>query len=436
MKFLTYLSTILLLALQLNAQQKTEFSKRPAPDPAIRNLKVGDKVPEISIPKIIRNDRASAKTSDFNNQLLILDFFDTFCGSCIEALPKLDSLQRKFGNRIKILPVSYQSEAVMTDFFNNNRFVIKNKVNLPCVVEDKVLGSYFQYKLISHEVWIYKGKVVAITGTDYVTTKNIQIILDGKAVSWPVKNDMVNFDPKKPIFVQTESDQYNNKNNIYSGITGHRNGIDFKGAAYDTLNVGYRFYNYNRTILQALTGLSWAATHEEKMPFIPHPERYLLHVKDKSKYIYTPDKGFASDWYRENDICYEMISTKPMTEKERWKYIYSDLQNKLGLSAKWEKRLVKCLVITKTENVDIDSLNKIRKGQKLLISTIPLWYFDQSGEFPPAIDETGLKASVIIEDGFKNLDQFKQQLRLYGLGLIEAEREIDVLVITENDIQE
>lgn len=85
------------------AQQKTrvEFSRRPEPDLKIRNLKIGDRVPEIIISKIIGDSKPDAKISDFKDKLLILDFWDTFCGSCIEALPKLDSLQQKFGNKIK-----------------------------------------------------------------------------------------------------------------------------------------------------------------------------------------------------------------------------------------------------------------------------------------------------------------------------------------------
>ncbi|WP_222536431.1 TlpA family protein disulfide reductase [Pedobacter polysacchareus] len=428
MRIIKFLSFILLLSFQLNAQQKTEFSRRPTPDPTIRNLKVGDEVPEILIKKIIRDQKSNAKISDFYNQLLILDFWDTFCGSCIEALPKLDSLQQKFGNQLKILPVSYQSEAVMTSFFKNNKFV-KN-LKLPCVVEDKLLGSHFQYKLISHEVWIYKGKVIAITGMDYVTAKKIQTVLDGKPINWPVKNDMVSFDPKQPIFAQRETDQYNIKNNKFSGITGHRQGIDHrKPFSYDTLSNGYRTYFYNLTILQAFNSITFKL---KPRSFIPHPKRLILEVKDKSKYIYTPGKEFVSDWHRENDICYELITYKPMEDKERLKYIYEDLQHQLGVSVRWEKRPIKCLVILKNKLANIDSLNATRKGgTRTVISAIPVFFLDQTAQYPPAIDETGIKASVLIEP-FNSIDDLRKQLQYYGLDIIEAIKEIDVMVISEH----
>lgn len=423
----------LFFALSSTAQQKAEFSRRPQPNPTIKNLKVGDKVPEIIIPNIIMDTKTRVKISDFKEQLLIFDFFDTFCGSCIEALPKLDSLQKAFGKKIKILPVSYQSEEVMRTFFNSNKYLLKKNVKLPCVVEDKILGSHFQYKIISHEIWIYKGVVIAITGTDYVTGENIQTILDGKKVNWPEKNDIINFDPKKPIFVQTDADQYNTKNNFlrHSGITGYRDGIDFrKSLAYDTLTNGYRSYIYNKSIVGAFGMIT---NKIKKRDFIPHPDRLILEVKDKSKYVFEKGKGFPSDWLRENEFCYELITAKPMGEKERLEYIFEDLQHLLGVNVRWEKRPIKCLIIIKNKDVNIDSVNVGRKGYKLNMDFIPLFYFDQTEKYPPAIDETGIKDKVVIEAS-KDVDGFRKQLLLYGCDIIEAERNIDVMVITEKGI--
>lgn len=436
MKFIKSLVLLIFAATQLSAQQKTEFSRRPAPDPKVRNLKVGDRVPEIQISKIIRDIKPAAKISDFRNQLLILDFWDTFCGSCIEALPKLDSLQKQFGNKIKILPVSYQAKEVMTKFFKTNQF-IKN-INLSCVVEDKVLGSHFQYKLISHEVWIYKGIVVAITGTDYVTEKNIQTILNGEKVNWPVKNDMVNFDKDKPIFSQKNDDQYNTKKGFlkYSGITGHREGIDYRGdnleQNYDSAGHYYRTSFYNYSIVAAFNMITYKMKPRD---FLLHPNRLILEVADTSKYIFNKKNEFSSDWHRENEICYELVSAKSMEKRERLGYIYSDLQRLLGVNARWEKRPVKCLVMVKKMDVDIDSLNKTRRGQKIVMNGIPLFYLDQAEKYPPAIDETGIKKFVVIEafNSTDFLDQLRKQLQVYGCDLIEAERDIDVLIITETN---
>lgn len=427
----------------VHAQQltKTEFSRRPQPDPKIASLTVGDRVPDILISKIIRNNKTSAKISDFKDQLLILDFFDTFCGSCIEALPKLDSLQERFGSKIKILPVSYQSKSVMETFFNKNQFVIKRNVKLPCVVEDKILGSYFKYKLISHEVWIYKGIVRAITGTDYVIARNIQAILDGKNVNWPVKNDMVDFNEKELIFVQQKMDQYNTKDSFlkYSGIVGQRDGIDPRkgiNTTYDSVAHIYRtsFFNFDIvTALKALTYLSGIAP--KNVTFTP--SRLVLNVEDKSKYVYDKSYGIRSDWDREHQICYELVTTSPMEEKARLKYVIEDLSLKLGLTVKWTKKKMICLVLTKLNNLNnLDSLNQIRKktiknGWVTDIPGLKLMYFDLEMKYPPVIDETNFRGQMIIGDD-TSFEGIKKQLNLYGCDIIQAEREADVMVITEN----
>lgn len=450
MKFIKCFALVLLMAFQLNAQQKTktEFSRRPAPDPKIKNLKVGDRVPDILIPKIIRDTKTSAKMSDFNDQLLILDFFDTFCGSCIDALPKLDSLQKIFGNKIKILTVSYQSEEVMRNFFNTNKYLLSKKVQLPCAVEDKILGSHFQYKLISHEVWIYKGIVVAITGTDYVTAENIQTILDGKKVNWPVKNDMVDFDAKRPIFEQQETDQYNTKNGFlnYSALVGHRDGVDYKEGiktTYDSVRNFYRtrFYNFDIvSTFRALSALSKTTPIEKnaRSPVMLTPARLILNVNDKSKYVYDKSYGFRTDWDRENQICYEFVTAKFMEEKARLKYIIDDLSLKLGVTVGWEKRKMKCLVLVKTREIsNLDSLNKVRNvelkdGWQIDMPGIQLMYFDLDGKYPPVFNDTGFTGQMII-GGDTRLEGLKKQLQQYGCDIIEEEREAYVFVITEND---
>jgi thiol-disulfide isomerase/thioredoxin len=36
----------------------------------------------------------------FNGKLMILDFWATWCGACISKFPKLDSLQKKYADKL------------------------------------------------------------------------------------------------------------------------------------------------------------------------------------------------------------------------------------------------------------------------------------------------------------------------------------------------
>lgn len=440
---LAYIFIVLFMALTIEAgAQKTStnktsgYSKQPLNNTSIKSLKIGDKVPDLLIAKIINNDKRTAKISDFKNQLLILDFWDTYCGSCIEALPKLDSMQRKFGNKTKILAVTYQKEDEVTKFFNTNRFL--KGLKPACVVEDDLLRNYFKHQIISHEVWIYKGIVKALTTTEYVNAKNIQDVLDEKPINWPVKYDSFDFDPAKPIFSLNEADQYHQKNTFkeFSGITGYREGIDVKrGVAFDddSVNHVYRTSFLNSSIVDAYKMLLFQSDHI-KRGFILTPGRLVLEVKDPFKYVYTAKLGLADVWNRENTFCYEMISSKPVEKTGRIKKVIEDLNLKLGLSARWEKRMVNCIVIYKANlKINPDTVSRpLKPTMSIVASAIPLMNFDIRQIFPPALDETGYKGQIYFGT-YSGPDSLRKELQRYGFDYKEEMREIEVMVITEND---
>ncbi|WGQ11542.1 redoxin domain-containing protein [Pedobacter gandavensis] len=440
MKLKYILSLVLLLMTAVtNAQQKktvqSNLSKQPAVNDQIKSLQVGDKVPDIVIAKIINDQVRTARIADFKNQLLILDFWDTYCGSCIETLPKLDAMQRKFGDKIKILAVTYQKEGLVVDFFNKNRFL--KGLKPACVVEDDILRAYFKHKIISHEVWIHNGVVKAITNPEYVNEKNIEAILKGEHVDWPVKNDSYDFDPKRRLFSLNESGLYAKSNRFQevSGITGYRAGIDYRrGIAFDddTLKHDYRISFYNKSIVDAYKALLFQSD-TVKRSFILTPGRIILQVKDPSKYIYNSELGLKDAWDRENMFCYEMLSTQLLKKTERIKRVIQDLNFKLDLNARWEKRKVNCIVIYKANpaiDPDTVSIPKV-PAMKIIFSAIPLIAFDMSQQYPPAIDESGYKESIYLLPMNGEKDTLRKQLQRYGFDYKEAEREIEVMVISE-----
>lgn len=430
---------LLLMAAVVNAQQKdavkSGVSKQPPINDQIKSLQVGDKVPDIVITKIINDQLRTARIADFKNQLLILDFWDTYCGSCIEALPKLDAMQRKFGDKIKILAVTYQKEELVVDFFNKNRFL--KGLKPACVVEDDILRAYFKHKLISHEVWIHNGVVKAITSPEYVNEKNIEAILKGEHVDWPVKNDSYDFDPKNRMFSLNESDLYakSSKFQEFSGITGYRAGIDYRrGIAFDddTLKHEYRISFYNKSIVDAYKALLFQID-TVKRSFILTPGRLILQVKDPSKYIYNSEQGLKDPWDRENMFCYEMLSTRQLKKTDRIKRVIQDLNLKLGLNARWEKRMVNCLVIYRANpEINPDTVSIPREpAMKMIFSAVPLMSFDLSQQYPPALDETGYKGYIYLLPMNGEKDALRKQLQRYGFDYKEASREIEVMVISE-----
>ncbi|MET3982035.1 thiol-disulfide isomerase/thioredoxin [Mucilaginibacter sp. UYP25] len=163
-------------------------------------LRVGDKVPDLSLTKVLNHTGEALNLAAFKGKLLILDFWATSCGSCIEAMPRLDSLQRLFGDKIAILPVTYEKAERIRSFQNNNGFLKGRKFRT--VVEDVALHNLFPHRLLPHEVWIgIDGKVLAFTEVADITAKTIAAVLSGTPLALPGKVDVLDYDQNKPLLV-------------------------------------------------------------------------------------------------------------------------------------------------------------------------------------------------------------------------------------------
>ena len=137
----------------------------------IKPLLIGETVPVIKINTNF-NTTALPSNTAIDKGLVILDFMATNCSSCIKLLPHLDSIQKNYGNKIRIFLVTEQKKEKVKKFLQAHP-----EIKLPVIGEDTLLSKYFPHTFISHEVWIMDGVVKAITYPEYVTDKNIQSLL-------------------------------------------------------------------------------------------------------------------------------------------------------------------------------------------------------------------------------------------------------------------
>src|SRR5688500_7097138 len=103
------------------------------------SLTIGDTLPLLPINsnKILNNPEAPGGLLDSRQKLLILDFMTTACVPCIEALPRLDSLQRQFADQAQIILVTPEPKEAVSAFFQKNR--IARQTQLPIITEDSLL---------------------------------------------------------------------------------------------------------------------------------------------------------------------------------------------------------------------------------------------------------------------------------------------------------
>src|SRR5690242_8991422 len=144
---------------------KTLFLLSISSNLSAQNSLIGKPLPNVEFSNILNNAKTSARLSDFKSKIVVLDFWATWCGPCIESLPHLEQLQHTFENDIRIFTITDESAGRI------EKFLQKRKLNLPVVIDENgKLANIFPHRSIPHTVVIDKnGSVAAITSSAELT---------------------------------------------------------------------------------------------------------------------------------------------------------------------------------------------------------------------------------------------------------------------------
>ena len=400
-----------------------------------QGLKVGDTLPDLFIPSLINHRGKPLRTGDFSDRLLILDFWATTCGGCVLQIPKLAKLEKHFGGKLQVLPVTPEKKAMVQAFWKNNNKL--KHLTLPVVVEDTLLSRYIRHRFVSHEAWIYRGKVIAITGADYVDSSTVSRVLSGEKINFPLKYDFYNFDFSRPLFaLDTGQIAPVNTTIEYAAISGYRKGMSTDGLVAngikrDSVGKSVRLYIANSEIFRAYLMLSVKAglLLPSIQGFSFNQVVWELRNRDRLQYRSKKLSGYLQDWEAMNAICYE--SVRPDTgQSDRQLYLQAmaDLNRLLGLNVRWEKRRESIYVLkytaasrTKTLKEGLSSLNLANS-------------MNQVDGAPYVLDESG--GGVLLPKEFANFmdaDSIGRAIAPYGLRLEKESREVYRLIFAETN---
>ncbi|WP_342328709.1 redoxin domain-containing protein [Pedobacter sp. FW305-3-2-15-E-R2A2] len=457
-----YIISVILLLLtgDLYAQQNKTLNVSGKVDliAGLPNLNIGDQLPDFEIPVIINGTKRSMRSSAFKDQLLIIDFWSIYCSGCIAAMPKMDSLQKHFGDKIKILPVTYEAETLVTNFWKKNRNT-KN-LGLSSVVEDKIFSSYFRHQTIPHEAWIYQGKVIAITTEQYVDKTNIQKVLNGELIKWPIKNDFYVFDGSKEPLFKVNTTQVNPSSIInYAAISGYKEQVNSEGLSggsgvvRDPNEKKVRVFFLNQAIFTSYE-LNWRNIINPTTLVRPSaaitPNQIVWQVTDRSRYKYEFKTDYQANWIRKNGICFESLNPDTgQTQAEISRSIVKNLNYLLGLDVRWEKRKEKILVLIRT--TDKDKLKSktvltdykdqfkvegnIQRFRSTNLTSV-VYKLNEQEQNPYVFDETGYKNEVDLDlniHSWTDIASIRKALQAYDLDLKEEERLVDKFVFAETE---
>jgi thiol-disulfide isomerase/thioredoxin len=291
-------------------------------------LKIGDKIPDIVIKHILNSNKDIQLKSLHQQELLIINFWATWCVPCIKELPMIDSLVVAYPNNLKVLSVSYESDKTVKKFFKSHPDISTNHILI--MTGDSVLIQYFRHRVIPHNVWIDKrGVIVNITGSEEISSVNIIKFITKGSLDVENKKDLIKFDMHQTFHLKDSDFVYRS---IVSGYTnGINGGSSLQGAWYHpTERWLIRIFSFNQSRQQLL----WQAYNRVNNYYdyygimkilTPDSTRFFWPEQCRRTYALSKYKS-RQEWIKNNCYCYELALPNAVIDTTFFQYMLNDLQ--------------------------------------------------------------------------------------------------------------
>ena len=178
---------MLCLSFLASAQQQSSAFK------AFGGLKPGDQLPAVTIAKVYdlaSNRYAPMSLNAMAGKAIILDFFATWCGTCISRFPHVQAIQHANASKLMILLVntSGRDNDEKVAKFMQGYYRQHPDFNLSYALRDSTLELLLPTKMLPHYVWIgADGIIKAITGWEDVTDDNVKKLVNGMPILVKIK---------------------------------------------------------------------------------------------------------------------------------------------------------------------------------------------------------------------------------------------------------
>jgi uncharacterized protein (TIGR03435 family) len=145
--------------------------------------KIGDIPPPLILAKTIQGPPTNEISwNKLEGKVVVLEFWATWCGPCIKAIPHLNELAEQFKDKpVVFISVTSENEDVVRLFLKNHP--IKAWIGLD---DYEVLNKAFHVEGIPHAVIVdATGHIAAITHPAEIKPENLEEVLAGKKCSLP-----------------------------------------------------------------------------------------------------------------------------------------------------------------------------------------------------------------------------------------------------------
>jgi len=411
-------------------------------------LGINDPVPDVFLGRVLNEPTKKIRVSDFKGKLLILDFWNIYCSSCIHSMPKMNALQKRFKDRIQIIYVTRNSAKEVNQLFS--RIKVK-KPDIPFIIDDSMLKAYFPHNGDPFHVWINQvGKVYALT-FDYCTDSiTINGFLTGEKPRLLRRWDY-GINKNYPLVSEQNAPLLNNADSysiFFKSLIEYSNSTSLFFERDSSNNSPYLLRVINGPLIMFYDiAFNWDLYGSEVNYFnLRKNNRIIIKIKDSSLFFQHHLSSREGELTMSNTYGYEIKVSKEH-EKFLYKSMQEDLNRFLPFIADVEKREVKCLVFKRTSNNEIPifgaSGNKeqitYNEDGTIAIQNMPpktfiLNLIYQNPDIKtPIIDESDFSGclNMVIQSKLSDIKTLNRELQKYGFGLFEEQRKINMLIIKD-----
>ncbi|QQT29422.1 TlpA family protein disulfide reductase [Sphingobacterium multivorum] len=434
----------------------------------IKHLKIGDTIPQrlwdIQLDVVGHQARAKQLTlRDYKDKkLIILDFWATWCSSCIASFPGLYKLQDEMHGQIKVLSVTYQDRAAVEKFIDKSEFIkaqgLANRFS--SIVNDMVLSKYFEKDAIPFTVCIDNNGVVrALAMPSELNAFALkQMIKDRNAV--PVAAKILAFDqPLLQPYYDAKIHSY-----YYSSLLPYGQGISQASSfTVDSAQQSKHLVVPNLNVfMQYGIALQNAQNYIAGLSKIRARRILETNAPDSIIHRWEEDRNF---W----KYTYESVSPMIWNDNTVYKKMESDLNFYLGMKASYQLRDVECLVMRRADGKKPQQSKELAKVPTVILNGLVENDGSSDGKFlqkaqlghgktknafigveiknipnlfnlrsfsvlPFMVDETGLdeRIDLSLPDNLSDISQLKQAFAVQGLTLSFERRKMIMFVLTQD----
>lgn len=405
-------------------------------------LDIGDEFPYPVLENVLFTESGTLDLSGYRGKLLILDFWATWCAPCVAEIPKTLALNKKYQNDLLILPVTEEGREKVIPLINRLAASKNLEFDTPASVANKSLPRIFPHTLLPHYVWIDRGgKVLAITGQDQVTEKNLLLAMEGKFEARRPVGRQTAYDPDRSV-LENQLPETRMASRQQSVLTGHVPGWPSQYRPFKVLGDGTaRLVALNLSI-QSL--FKHAFSYDDFGSMLGNNR---VETEDPELVVFLGmDAAGQEKWMSEGGVyVYEL--TIPLADwDQRFRILQSDLHRLFPMYRAAVEKAVRPVNIMRFREGYGPGQIASEGGRPFVsrslmefrlvngpLKRLPefLDYFALAGEKRPLVYEFDgdVSADIHLEGNLGNVVSLNRLLAPYGLEIVEGEREIDVLFI-------